>query len=67
MISPSWTRTAHRALALAFMGLVLANLVGLLFSWKSQGLWIVTLIPLFCLMGTGAWLFAAPYLGRRRA
>ena len=66
MTSPAWTRPVHRALSLAFIGLVVANLVGLIFGWKSQALWIVTLIPLFGLMGTGAWLFAAPYLVRKR-
>lgn len=66
MTSPTWTRPVHRALSLAFMILVLANLVGLAFGWQAQWLWIVTLIPLFGLMGTGAWLFAAPYLIRRR-
>lgn len=65
MTSSAWTRPVHRALSLAFIVLVLANLVGLAFGWKSQALGIVTLIPLFGLMGTGAWLFAAPYLVRR--
>lgn len=67
MTSPAWTRPVHRALSLAFTALVLANFIGLAFGWKSQALWIVTLIPLFGLMGTGAWLFAAPHLNRRRA
>lgn len=65
MTSSAWTRPVHRALSLAFIVLVLANLVGLAFGWKSQALGIATLIPLFGLMGTGAWLFAAPYLVRR--
>ena len=67
MTSHAWTRPVHRALSLAFMALVLANLGGLMLGWKSQVLWVVTLIPLFGLMGTGAWLFVAPYLIRRRA
>lgn len=66
MTSPAWIRPLHRILSLAFMALVLANLANLAFGWRAQWLGIVTLAPLFGLMATGLWLFAAPYLRRSR-
>lgn len=61
-----WIRQTHRWLSVAFTLAVLLNLVAL--GLESQAVWVglVALFPLILLMLTGLYLFALPYLGKRR-
>lgn len=61
-----WMRQLHRWLAILFTLTVIANFVAM-----SQGvppLWVTyaPLPPLFLMLVTGLWLFALPYVTRRR-
>ena len=61
-----WIRQIHRWLAIIFTLTVIANLAAM-----TQGpppIWIVysPLPPLFLMMATGLYMFALPYIGKRR-
>ena len=61
-----WIRQAHRWLSIAFTLLVIAN-----FAVMGRGdiaLWVgfATLVPLALLLVSGLYMFALPYLSRRR-
>lgn len=63
-------RQTHRVLSIVFTVLVLVN-IGLNFlpaSLEQLALWvgIATLLPLALLMATGLYMFALPYMARRR-
>jgi len=60
-------RQVHRWLSIAFTVAVTINVVALVM--KAQAAWIgfLALAPLVVLMLTGLYLFALPYLPRRRA
>jgi hypothetical protein len=65
-----WVRQAHRWLSIAFTVLVIINII-LNFVPLGQeefALWVglLTLLPLALLLFTGLYLFALPYLTRRR-
>ena len=59
-------RQIHRWLSIAFTLAVVANVVALVL--KAQATWIglMALAPLILLMLTGLYMFALPYLPRRR-
>jgi hypothetical protein len=62
----SWIRRVHRWLSACFTLTVIAN-----FAVRAQGEppdWVTyaPLPPLALLMLTGLWLFASPYVSRRR-
>lgn len=62
-----WIRRFHRWTSIAFTATVIAN-----FATMSKGqppTWITysPLLPLFLLLFSGLYLFALPYLGKRRA
>lgn len=59
-------RQIHRWLSLAFIVAVLMNIGAMIIG--SQAVWIglLALVPLIPLMLTGLYMFALPYLGRRR-
>jgi hypothetical protein len=59
-------RQFHRWLSIIFVAAVLANLLAL--ALKQQAVWVglMALAPLILLMLTGLYLFALPYLSRRR-
>ena len=64
-------RQTHRWLSIAFTVLVVVNIV-LNFVLQGQerlalGIGLLTLLPLALLMFTGLYLFALPYVTRRRA
>jgi len=63
-------RKSHRWLSIAFTALVLANIVinitGLGGESLALAIGLTTLVPLILLMISGLYLFALPYLGRRR-
>lgn len=61
-----WIRQAHRWVSIAFTVAVIINLVAL---WQQQqAVWIglLALFPLILLLLSGLYLFALPYLARRR-
>lgn len=62
----AWIRQVHRWLSLAFTAAVIANIVAMIV--RSPAVWIglLALVPLIPLLVTGLYLFALPYLGRRR-
>lgn len=59
-------RQVHRWLSIVFTLAVIANMVAM--AMKQQVLWVglLALVPLILLLATGLYLFALPYLGRRR-
>ena len=61
-----WIRQIHRWLAIVFTLTVVANLVAM--SQGTPPMWIVysPLPPLFLMMATGLYMFALPYIARRR-
>ena len=68
----AWIRQVHRWLAIAFTVAALANIAALVLRGPSQdpaAVWLgfAAVVPLIPLMATGLYLFALPYLGRRRA
>ncbi len=71
MKASRWIRQTHRWLSITFTILVIVNIV-LNFvapAPEQLTLWVglLTLLPLALLMLTGLYLFAQPYLARRRA
>lgn len=60
-------RQIHRWLSIAFTLAVVANIVAM--TQPRAPLWIgfLALVPLIPLLATGLYLFALPYLGKRRA
>lgn len=60
-------RSVHRWLSIAFTLAVIVNLVALF--QKRQEFWIglLALIPLIVMLLTGLYLFALPYVAKRRA
>ena len=66
MSSNIWIRQIHRWLSIAFTLAVIANIVAM--TLQTQATWIgfLALVPLIPLLITGLYLFALPYLGRRR-
>jgi hypothetical protein len=61
-------RQLHRWLSIAFTLTVIANFVARARGTGEPPAWITysPLFPLGLLLLTGLWLFALPYLGRRR-
>jgi hypothetical protein len=66
----SWIRQFHRVVSLVFTGTVIANFVVLGMNRGEMPPPYVTyspLLPLFLLLFSGLYLFALPYLTRRRS
>lgn len=66
-LGPSrWIRQLHRWLSIAFTLSVIATFIAL--AQQEPMVWVsyIPLAPLFLLLGTGLYLFALPYLARRR-
>ena len=61
-----WIRQSHRWLSILFTLAVLANFAIMAFGTPPQ--WVVysPLPPLFLLLFSGLYMFALPYLARRR-
>lgn len=61
-----WVRQVHRWLAIVFTLTVIANLVAM--SQGTPPMWIVysPLPPLFLMLATGLYMFALPYVAKRR-
>jgi hypothetical protein len=66
MSSNIWIRQIHRWLSIAFTLAVIANIIAM--TMQTQATWIgfLALVPLIPLLITGLYLFALPYVGRRR-
>ena len=64
-----WIRQTHRWVSMAFTLTVIANFVTLGLGQGQPPNWITysPLLPLALLLLTGLYLFALPYLVRRRA
>jgi hypothetical protein len=64
-----WIRQFHRWVSIVFVLTVIANFVALGLGSGTPPPWITfaPLLPLFLLMISGLYLFALPYLARRRA
>ena len=61
-----WIRQIHRWLSIVFTVTVIANFVAL--SQGEPPAWVTysPLVPLFLLLFSGLYLFALPYIARRR-
>ncbi len=68
MSARHWIRQLHRWVSIAFTLAFLANIVALSLGQGQPPAWITysPLLPLFLLLLTGLYLFALPYLIRRR-
>jgi hypothetical protein len=65
----AWIRQIHRWLAIAFTAGFIANSVVIFgLGEKQPAFWVylLALIPLFLLFGTGLYLFVLPYIVRWR-
>lgn len=62
-----WIRQVHRWVSVAFTLAVVANIVAM--AMGSQAVWIglLALLPLTVLSLTGLYLFALPYVAKRRS
>jgi heme A synthase len=61
-----WIRQSHRWLSVAFTLAVLANLVALAKEQKAVWVGLLALFPLILLLLTGLYMFALPYVAKRR-
>jgi len=61
-----WGRQFHRWLSIVFTLTVALNFVVMI--WGQPPMWVTfaPLPPLFILLATGLYLFAVPYIARRR-
>ena len=66
MNANKWVRQIHRWLAIVFTVTVIVTFVAL--AQEDPLVWVsyVPLLPLALLLFTGLYLFALPYLGKRR-
>jgi len=62
-----WIRQFHRWLSILFTATVIANFVARIWGEPSPWITYSPLPPLFLLLFTGLYMFALPYLGRRRS
>ncbi|MEV0246069.1 hypothetical protein AB0H76_05705 [Nocardia sp. NPDC050712] len=61
-------RKVHRAMSITFTATVLLCFIAVPFGALESAPWIfyLPLPPLFVLMGTGLYMYAQPYLAKRR-
>lgn len=62
-----WIRQIHRWLSLAFTIAVIANIVAMGMAEPAVWIGLLALVPLIPLLVTGLYLFALPYLAKRRS
>ena len=60
-------RESHRWLSIAFTVAVLINIVAMLRQTQAVWIGLLALFPLILLMLSGLYLFALPYLAKRRS
>jgi hypothetical protein len=61
-----WTRQFHRWVSIVFTTTVAANFVAMALGEPPMWLVYSPLLPLFLLLFTGLYMFALPYVARRR-
>jgi hypothetical protein len=61
-----WIRQAHRWLSIAFTLTVLANFAAMTRGTPPAWITYSPLLPLFLLMFSGLYMFALPYVAKRR-
>lgn len=63
----NWIRQTHRWLSIAFTVAVLVNIAAM--GQQQPAMWVglLALFPLILLLLSGLYLFALPYLGKRRS
>lgn len=62
-----WVRQAHRWVSMAFtVAAVIVTVIVLVWEEPSEWVYLAPLLPLALLLLTGLYLFALPYLSRRR-
>lgn len=61
-----WIRQIHRWLSIIFTVTVIANFVAMALGTPASWVTYSPLPPLFLLLFSGLYLFALPYLARRR-
>lgn len=61
-----WVRQVHRWLSIAFTLAVIANIAAMTLEEPAVWIGLLALVPLIPLLLTGLYLFALPYLARRR-
>ncbi len=64
-----WTRQIHRWLSIAFTAGVVTYIVAMSVGQGQPPAWVglLALVPLILLLVTGLYLFALPYVSRRRS
>jgi hypothetical protein len=62
-----WIRQLHRWLSIIFTVTVIANFVARIWGEPSPWITYSPLPPLFLLLFSGLYMFALPYMGRRRS
>ncbi|MBY8821193.1 hypothetical protein [Sphingomonas colocasiae] len=60
-------RQFHRWLSIAFTLSVIANIAAMIWGQSATWIGLLALFPLIPLLLTGLYLFALPYMGRRRS
>lgn len=63
----SWIRQIHRWLSIAFTVAVIINTIAYVQGWQAVWVGLLALFPLILLMLTGLYMFALPYISRRRS
>ena len=61
-----WIRQIHRWLSIVFTITVIANFVAMTQGEPAPWITYAPLVPLFLLLFSGLYLFALPYISRRR-
>ncbi|MBW8448132.1 MAG: hypothetical protein K0M49_21110 [Arenimonas sp.] len=61
-----WIRQIHRWLSLAFTIAVIINIAAMILQAPAVWIGFLALVPLIPLLMTGLYLFALPYIARRR-
>lgn len=69
MTGGGWVRPVHRWVSIAFTVTVIANFVAMAWGRGAPPPWVTyaPLLPLALLLFTGLYLFAVPYLDRRKS
>ena len=62
-----WIRQIHRWLSVAFTLAVMANIAAMGMAAPAVWIGLLALVPLIPLLVTGLYLFALPYLAKRRS
>jgi len=62
-----WIRQIHRWLSIAFTLAVIANIAAMGMAEPAVWIGLLALVPLIPLLATGLYLFAQPYVAKRRS